>query len=355
MMGLIMRFKGWDKVKIKTLAGEFEGISPIVISASRSTDIPAFHSQWFLNRLNAGYVKWINPFNRLAPQYISFEKVRVIVFWTKNPAPLIPYLKKIDEKGIHYYFQYTLNDYDKEGFEPNVPKLQNRIATFKKLSNTIGKNKVVWRFDPLILYADKNVSDLITKIENLGRELVDYTNKLVFSFIDVLEYKKVQNNLTKECEKFFNKDNVLKAEFTKEQKEEFASGIQRILIEWKKRNPLFTVATCAEDIDLKKFDIEHNKCIDDNLMIGLFNDDKALMNFLGYTDCKKDLFGMRPILKDTGQRKACDCIFSKDIGSYNTCNHLCIYCYANTSRRIVESNLNAINNNTESLLPANDN
>ena len=110
-----------------------EGVAPVIISASRSTDIPAFFARWFINRLAKGYCVWYNPFNQ-QPMYISFKNTKAVVFWTKNPEPIIQYLPELDAKGIHYYFQYTLNDYEVEGFEPNVRPLEERIETFKNLS-----------------------------------------------------------------------------------------------------------------------------------------------------------------------------------------------------------------------------
>ena len=106
-------------LKVKTLA-------PIIISASRSTDIPAFYTPWFINRLKMGYAVWYSPFTKQAMN-VSFKNTKVVVFWSKNPKPLIPYLKELDDKGIRYYFQFTLNDYEHEGFEPNVPRLNERI------------------------------------------------------------------------------------------------------------------------------------------------------------------------------------------------------------------------------------
>lgn len=137
------------KIQLETDAGLFvDAQAPVIISASRATDIPAFYAKWFINRLKAGYVIWHNPFNQ-QPMYVSFKNCKVIVFWTKNPKPLIPLLHKIDQAGLHYYFQFTLNDYMKERLEPNVPPLDARIKMFKELSNPIGKEKVIWRFDPI--------------------------------------------------------------------------------------------------------------------------------------------------------------------------------------------------------------
>ena len=140
-----------DKIRILTDNGkQVEASAPIIISASRSTDIPAFYAKWFFNRLAKGYCVWYNPFNQ-QPIYISFKNCRVIVFWTKNPKPILPYLHILDEMGIHYYFQVTLNDYVNEGFEPNIASVDERVDTFKQLSQKIGKERIIWRFDPLII------------------------------------------------------------------------------------------------------------------------------------------------------------------------------------------------------------
>ena len=161
-----------EKILIKNKQGlHVEAIAPVIISASRSTDIPAFYAKWFFNRLAKGYCTWYNPFNINQKMYISFERCRVIVFWTKNPAPIIPYLPELDKRGIHYYFQVTLNDYVKEGFEPNVPSVEERVETFKKLSSLIGKEKVIWRFDPLIITPNIEPRELLTRIWHVGNKL----------------------------------------------------------------------------------------------------------------------------------------------------------------------------------------
>ena len=161
------------KITIATHSGEtIEAMAPVIISASRSTDIPAFFAKWFINRLEAGYCVWYNPFNQ-KPSYISFAQCKVVVFWTKNPKPLIPLLYELDERGIRYYFQFTLNDYEKEGFEPNVPSVAQRIETFKELSKLIGKERVIWRFDPftlielLVTTAQQNCFSKIKKYTSL--------------------------------------------------------------------------------------------------------------------------------------------------------------------------------------------
>ena len=335
---------------------QVEATAPVIISASRSTDIPAFYAKWFFNRLAKGYCAWYNPFNQ-QKMYISFERCRVIVFWTKNPAPIIPYLPELDKRGIHYYFQVTLNDYVKEGFEPNVPSVEERVETFKKLSSIIGKEKVIWRFDPLIITPNIGPRELLTRIWHVGNQLKGYTDKLVFSFIDVKAYRKVQNNLVKET-MLFTKDDVENAEANHAQRIEIVEGLKKIREAWHKENWDVKMATCAEDIDLEAYGIEHNRCIDGELMKRIFADDKELVYYLHTLKWpEKDMFGEIPPIpnktknvKDAGQRKICGCMVSKDIGMYNTCRHFCVYCYANTSKEAVLKNKDKHNDESESII-----
>jgi DNA repair photolyase len=300
--------------------------TPVIISASRATDIPAFYSDWFVDRLKQGYVKWKNPFNGV-PLYVSFEKTRLIVFWSKNPKPLIKHLDYLSEININFYIQYTLNDYDKEGIEKGVPSVASRIETFQQLSNRIGKEKVIWRFDPLILTDKIGVDELLGKVENIGNQLYGFTDKFVFSFADISQYKKVKSNLEKSSQNY--------REFDKFQMNYFAEELQKLNKTWN-----YEIGTCAESIELEKYGIIHNKCIDDDLMIKLFPNDKKLMDFLGVKISPPDMFNLDSSVektknnKDKGQRVFCGCIVSKDIGEYNTCPHLCEYCYANSSKEL---------------------
>ena len=346
-----------DKILIRIDNGEpVEAIAPIIISASRSTDIPAFYAKWFFNRLAKGYCVWYNPFNQQM-MYISFERCRMIVFWTKNPAPIIPYLPELDKRGIHYYFQVTLNDYVKEGFEPNVPSVDERVETFKKLSSLIGKEKVIWRFDPLIIAPNISPRELLTRIWNVGNKLKGLTDKLVFSFVDVKTYKKVQNNLVNETT-LFTKEDVENAEANHAQRIEIVEGLKKIREAWHKEGWDIEMATCAEDIDLDAYGIEHNRCIDGELMKRIFADDSELVYYLHTLKWpEKDMFGEIPPIpqktknvKDTGQRKICGCMVSKDIGMYNTCRHFCVYCYANTSKELVLKNAQRHNDYSESII-----
>jgi DNA repair photolyase len=304
---------------------------PVIISASRSTDIPAFYADWFANRLKEGYLKWTNPFNS-TPSYISFQLARLVVFWSKNPSPLIKHLPFIKEKIGNYYFQYTLNDYEQEGLEPHVPLLQTRIETFINLSEKVGKEKVIWRFDPLLLTDRIGIDDLLRKIEKIGEQIYNYTDKLVFSFADIEIYRKVQQNLNRNLIKY--------REFDDQSRIEIARGIQALNQKWN-----LEIASCAEPIDLVQFGIQHNKCIDDDLIIKLFSSDQLLMDFLGVRVSDDGEILKSRNLKDKGQREFCGCIWSKDIGSYNTCPYLCTYCYANGTKETVLKNFSNHNQN----------
>ncbi|MBK9290477.1 MAG: DUF1848 domain-containing protein [Bacteroidetes bacterium] len=348
-----------DKVQIINDFGyKVESLSPVIISASRSTDIPAFFSEWLINRIKKEHIVWYNPFNQ-QPLYVSFKHCKVIVFWTKNPKSLIPYLKEIDSFGIHYYFQYTLNDYEKENLEPKIPPLTSRINTFKELSSLIGKEKVIWRFDPIILTSELTTREILKRIWNIGNQLKGFTDKLVFSFIDINSYQKVQRNLVKETS-LFNKETIKCTEPSSIQMNEIAEGLMKMQEHWKKEGWEISLATCAEEIDLDKYNISHNRCIDGELMKKIFADDKELVYYLNYRKLPdyNTLFGNEfdkmslsaEKLKDKGQRKACGCMISKDIGMYNTCNHLCTYCYANTSKETVIKNLKLHNDNNESII-----
>ena len=345
------------KIVIQTDTGrDVEALAPAIISASRSTDISAFYPKWFFNRLAKGYCVWYNPFNR-QKMYVSFARCKVIVFWTKNPKPILPYLHELDERGIHYYFQVTLNDYTAEGFEPNVPSVEERIHTFRELSEKIGHERMIWRFDPLILTPNITPRTLLNRIGKIGNQLNGYTDKLVFSFVDVKAYRKVQSNLVKETS-CFTKENVEDAEAKEWQRQVLAEGLAKLRDVWASEGWNIRLATCAEDIDLAAYGIEHNRCIDGELMERVFGDDRELVYYLHTGRLPEpDLFGGLPDiptgkknLKDKGQRKVCGCMVSKDIGMYDTCRHFCVYCYANTSRECVQRNALRHSYESESLI-----
>ena len=332
-----MKWKGWERVPLhipdpavnkgtKTM----EAIAPVIISASRSTDIPAFYGDWFMARLQVGYIKWKSPFGG-NPVYVSFEKTRVFVFWSKNPAPFLPHLATLDRLGYRYYFLFTLNDYNAEGLENRVPCCKERIETFIRLSRRIGKGRVVWRFDPLILSDRITVADLLQKIRGIGDRIAPFTERMVFSFVDIKKYGKVQRNL--------NADGFTGVrEFTDEEVAEFCTGLAVLNERWG-----LIITTCGEQRDLSQYGIGRGQCVSYDLMAKEFSDDAGLMHLL-HPSCQQTLSTSLQktdsacILKDPGQRNTCRCIVSKDIGQYSTCMHLCAYCYANSSSAIVRRN-----------------
>ena len=270
------------------------------------------------------------------------------MFWSKNPRPLIPYLDYLKEKNINCYIQYSLNDYEEEGLEKGVPPLRERIETFKELVKKLGKGSVVWRFDPLILTDQITVDKLLSKVENIGNQLVEFTEKLVFSFADITEYRKVKSNL--------EANHINYQLFTEETMRQFAAGLDKLNEKWG-----FELATCGEKIDLMSYGIQRNHCIDDALIINLAYHDKTLMDFLKvkihpmpspsiFGDIESlpsdaiilpnNTYATRGDNRDKGQREFCGCMKSKDIGEYNTCIHLCEYCYANTSKQTAVKNYN---------------
>lgn len=331
---------------------EVKAMAPVIVSASRSTDIPAFYADWFLYRLKEGYSRWKNPFNGVS-SYVSYEKTRFIVFWSKNPRPLLDtgLLDYLKEKQIECYIQFTLNDYVQEGLEKNVPPVAERIDTFKRLVDKLGIGRVIWRFDPLILTDCIGVQDLFNKAYNIGQQLKGYTEKLVFSYVDIAAYRKVMHNL--------NVNDIKYREWDDLHMREFACNLSSMNKEcgWNYR-----LATCAEKIDLEEYGIEHNRCVDDELIVRFAWQIPEVMqslnlevvqkqpSLLGDDDGDMDMpenaikindhcYAVRKKSnKDTGQRKGCKCVVSKDIGQYNTCPHLCEYCYANASKEVALKN-----------------
>lgn len=331
----------WDKEILPRENGELVQMQvPEIVSASRSTDIPAFYADWFFHRLKVGYSAWTNPFNGVK-SYVSYQNTRFIVFWSKNPQPLLNHLDDLKERNIGCYIQYTLNDYERDRLEQGVPPIGQRIDTFKRLVDKLGIGHVIWRFDPLILTDDIGMDTLLSKIESIGDQLQGYTEKLVFSYADILGYRKVRANL--------EKIRIPYHEWTEPQMLEFAGRLAELNKKWG-----YTLATCGEKVDLQQFGIERNHCIDYDLIVRLAHDDERLMDFIGAMIKKRghDLFGEpeplpasaillpgdRYAMKDSGQRDACGCLRSKDIGEYNTCPHRCEYCYANTSKDEALSN-----------------
>lgn len=272
----------------------------MILSVSRRTDIPAFYSDWFFKRIKAGYVDVRNPMNihQVSRVKITPDVVDCIVFWTKNPKNMLSRLEELEE--YKYYYQFTINPYDKQ-IENNVPFKTEIISTFKELSDKIGKNKIIWRYDPILLTEKIDITYHTKYFEEIAKRLDGLTNRCVISFVDL--YKKTINN-TK---------NIGMHDLTESQIYDLAEQINYIAGKYG-----FTVMSCAENIDLGNFGIEHGSCIEK----------KLIEEICGYNiDVKKD----------KNQREECGCVDSIDIGAYNTCGHGCSYCYANFNLERVKS------------------
>ena len=331
--------------------------APVIVSASRSTDIPAFYSDWFFHRLSVGYSAWKNPFNGKY-SYVSYNYTKFIVFWSKNPLSLLNHLNKLKilNGGIGCYIQYTMNDYDKEGLEKGVPALANRIDTFKRLVDYFGgPGQVIWRHDPLVLTDKIDSNQLLDKIERIGDQLKGYTQRLVFSFADIAEYSKVKRNL--------ENNGIHYKEWQQKQMSEFAAKLVEMN---RSKGWNYELATCGEPGRYPE--IIPNHCVDDRLIVKFGYKSPELLKLLGaeVINPMGDLFGAPEIPsdaieledgkyaiikknnRDSGQRTACGCCISKDIGEYNTCPHQCEYCYANTTKDIALANYNRHCKNKES-------
>jgi hypothetical protein len=272
---------------VKTLCGK-------IISVSRRTDVPAYFSDWFFNCLSEGCVEVANPFNPRQIRHISLlpDDVEGFVFWSKNPAPMLDRLSLLD--GYSYYFLFTLNPYG-NGIEVNLPPKQALVNTFQTLSRAAGRDRVIWRYDPVLLSDTIDTGFHIKNFEETAKQLCAYTRKVIFSFVD--RYKKTESTLealrikTPQTEEKF----ILAENFSR-----IAQGFGLAL------------ESCAEDIDLSPYNIARSSCID-----------AALLGRLGGKQLTYS--------KDKWQREFCGCTSSVDIGAYGTCRTECVYCYARPS------------------------
>lgn len=268
----------------------------MIISASRRTDIPAFFSQWFMNRLRAGFVLVPNPRNpgRLSRVPLSPDIVDCIVFWTKNPKPMLPKLEAITGMGYSFYFQFTLTPYG-QSVETGLPPKTVLLDTFRSLSQSLGPERVIWRYDPIILHKALTIEYHLSCFARMCEALHGLATRCVFSFFDA--YRHVTAGFS---------------ELATEDMLALAQGFARIADAHH-----LALSTCGETIDLRACGIASSACIEQSQVERIIgNGIKAKRN--------------------AGQRPACGCIESVDIGTYNTCSHGCTYCYATTSRSRLE-------------------
>lgn len=274
----------------------------MILSVSRRTDIPNYYPEWFFNRIKEGFVYVRNPMNprQISRIDISPDVVDCIVFWTKNPEPMLERLNELSD--YHYYFQFTLTGYGRD-IEPGIPhKKEKMIPVFKDLADRIGKQRVIWRYDPIMFTRTYTPEYHLKAFEQIASALNGYTEKCVISFVDF--YAKNKRNL--EAADPYEPGGFKLQEFAKK-----ISGIAGL-------NGM-KVGSCAESIDLDKCGIKHNCCIDQEL----------IEHITGYRI---------KAVRDKNQRPECGCVESVDIGTYNTCKNGCKYCYANSGRESVIKN-----------------
>ncbi len=276
----------------------------MIISATRRTDIPSFYGQWFVNRLKEGFVLIQNPYNnnRYSKAYLTPSDVDIIVFWTKNPIPFLTYLPEIDSLGYLYYFEFTLTPYGKET-ERNLPDKELLLDTFENLAQKLGKHRMVWRYDPIIMNETYTIDYHTEQFSYLANRLKHSTERCVISFVD--NYKNVMSRMGKDPAYLMTEQNI--------------SKLAEIFGRLSKENGL-EIYTCAEKMNLEEYGIKHGACLDKGIVEKILG-----CNITG--------------IKDKNQRPECLCLESIDIGTYNCCANGCNYCYALQNEKTALANL----------------
>lgn len=290
-----------------------------IISASRRTDIPAFYSTWFINRMKAGFCHYLNPFNRKVHRVsLQAEDTLAITFWTRNPKPLSSHLKFLEERGYYFYFHFSILGYPQAIDQNNIP-LKKAIETFQQISQQLSPDRVQWRYDPIVLSDHTPASYHLENFDLISQELAGYTRRCYFSFVDF--YGKTERNLKKLSQQHginFQRPSI---------------NQQRSLIE-KMRDIAISrgirLYSCCEDALLLE-GIEKAHCIDIDIIRMLRSDGDIR-------------------LKAAPTRQDCGCVQSVDIGVYETCVFGCTYCYATNSRNTALKNLQAHDPNDTILL-----
>ena len=276
----------------------------MIVSASRRTDIPAFYAPWLMGRVGAGFCEVVNPYRPSQRTIVSLrpEDVECFVFWTRAPAGLAPRLPELRARGFRWYFLYTLLDYPL-AFEPNAPSLERRLELFQMAADATPPGGVVWRYDPIVL---SNVTPVAYHLETFARlaaRLRGKADRVVVSFLDV--YRKTARGLAEMA-----REGIAVSSETEQAKAgaELLPGLAAIA-----REHGMQIQSCAEGTELARHGVSAGRCVDDELIRRLYG--------ISVSDAK-----------DPGQRGACRCVASKDIGAYDTCLHGCRYCYATESR-----------------------
>ncbi len=283
----------------------------MIINTGCRTDIPAFYSKWLMNRIREEYVLVRNPYypSQITKYSLSPKEVDCLAFCTKNPEPMLKYLGELDQ--YKQYWFVTITPYGKD-IEPVVPDKEKVIESFKKLSNHVGIDSIGWRYDPILINKDFDVEKHIECFEKMARQLRGYTNNCTISFLDL--YEKVKRNAPD-----------LRPP-TKEEQIQIAKAFAKI---GKENN--MTIHGCCEKNFLEEYGIKCNGCMSQEIV------EKSI-------GCK-----LKPP-KRKNLRQECNCLMGNDIGSYNTCGHLCKYCYANANKSLVIDNMKKHKENSPFLI-----
>ena len=273
-----------------------------VISVSRRTDIPAFYTEWFMNRLRAGFCHWMNPFGGQVYRVSLLPgDCLALVFWTRNARPLIPHVADLRARGFHFYFQYTINGYPRE-IDSHAPPAGAAVAAFRRLAELMGPGLVMWRYDPVILSSATPVSYHVERFESLSAALQGSTDRCYVSFLD--SYGKTERNLHRVNDELGLR---LRRPEVAEQRELLARFVEIA------SDRGMTVHACCDEAALD-LGVEQAHCIDADVIRRLRPD----------VDVR---------LKSLPSRPGCGCAQAVDIGAYDTCTFGCVYCYATNSRQ----------------------
>jgi hypothetical protein len=275
----------------------------MILNTGSRTDIPAYYSEWFYNRIKEGYVLVRNPYNPVQVTRYRLDRslCDVLVFCSKNPAPMLPRLDEIS--GFGQFWFVTITPYGRE-IEPYVPPKEEVIETFRKLSAHVGADAIGWRYDPVFISEDYPVEFHMEMFEKMAEQLAGATHQCVVSFIDL--YEKTMRNFREVRSVAMKDQERLVASFSESAAK---YGIK--------------IYTCAEDAHLAAFGADVSGCMTQAVL------ERAIGTTLDIPKSKNRA------------RKQCDCLLGSDIGAYNTCGHGCLYCYANYDRTTVVRNMSA--------------
>ena len=272
----------------------------MILNTGLRTDIPGFFSEWFYNRIDEGFVYVRNPYakNQIYSYKLDPALIDCIIFCTKNPKPMFENLEKIGK--FNQYWHITITPYEKE-IEPNVPPVNEVLESFKYLSKKLGKENVTLRYDPIFINEKYTLEKHIESFEYMINSLSGYTTEAIISFIDL--YEKTKRNFPQA------------REVTKDERLKIGKEFARIGNENNIR-----IKTCVEGTELDKFGIDSSGCMTKEVI------ERAINKNLN-------------IPKQKARNGECYCLLNNDIGEYNTCAHGCLYCYANSNKRLVKRNL----------------